>query len=224
MKQRIKTLLKRIPFIKWGGVKYIKLRDKWHPVRGNNNIVSTHGDLRGLKKTIFGDDNTVEIKDSILVDCTVRIRGNGNHLLIEDGCTIIGCSFWLEGNYNTIVIGKNTTMTERCHFNAQEHNTRIIVGEDCMFSNTIIVRTSDSHPIYNSDGERINPACDVVIGNHVWVAPSSVIMKGAQIGDGCIIGSHSMVNKEVPEKSLAVGMPAKVVKTGIIWTRENILN
>ena len=114
-------------------------------------------------------------------------------------------------------------MTMRCHFNAQEHDTKIIVGEDCMFSNTIIVRTSDSHPIYDKEGNRINPAKDIIIGKHVWIAPSSVIMKGANIGDGCIIGSHSMVNKNVPSNSLSVGMPSKVVKEGVVWTRKNVI-
>ena len=182
------------------------------------------GNIIGLKKNIIGDNNLVEINNSTVRNSTIKIRGNGNHLVIEEGCTIgKGCSFWLEGNNNTIIIGKKTTMTMRCHFNAQEHDTKIIVGEDCMFSNTIIVRTSDSHPIYDKEGNRINPAKDIIIGKHVWIAPSSVIMKGANIGDGCIIGSHSMVNKNVPSNSLSVGMPSKVVKEGVVWTRKNVI-
>jgi len=207
-----------------GGAKILALRDYFRPVRGNNNKLFLKGNIVKLKKSIQGNNNVVEIKGSTLIECTVRIRGNGNHLLIEEGCTIgKGCSFWLEGNNNEIVIGKKTTMTHRCHFNAQEHDTKILVGEDCMLSNTIVVRTSDSHPIYNNEGERINQARDVIIGKHVWIAPSSVIMKGSVIGDGCIIGSHSMVNKQINAYSLAVGMPAKVVKENVTWTRENVL-
>lgn len=178
-----------------------------------------------MRKSIIGNNNTVEIGNTTaIIDCTIRIRGTGNKLVIEEGCSIgKECSFWLEGNNNTIVIGKRTTMTLRCHFNAQEHDTKIIIGDDCMFSNTIIVRTSDSHPIYDDNGKRINPAKDVVIGNHVWIAPSSVIMKGATIGDGCIIGSHTMVNKVLPNSCLAVGMPAKIVKENVRWTREDII-
>lgn len=176
-------------------------------------------------KTIHGNDNEVQINNSTLIRTVIRIRGNGNRLIIQDGC-IIGkqCSFWLEGNNNTIIVGKKTTMTQKCHFNAQEHETSIIVGDDCMFSNTIVVRTSDSHPIYDSEGKRLNPAKDVIIGNHVWIAPSSVIMKGAEISDGCVVGSHSMVNKAIPKNCLVVGMPARVVKENIHWTREDIIN
>ena len=130
----------------------------------------------------------------------------------------------MEGNNITITIGSGTTFTLLCHFNAQENGARIDVGEDCMFSNKIIVRTSDSHPIYDmSSGKRINSPKPVVIGKHVWIAPDSKIMKGAIIGDGCIIGSNTMVSKHIPENSLAVGMPAKVVKEGIKWTREDII-
>lgn len=220
IKMFVKQLLRLM-----GGRKIKGLFNSLHPIKGKNNKVLVHGNVLGLKKSIIGNDNVVDIKDSIIRDCSIRIRGNRNKLLIEEGCNIgKGCSFWLEGNNNAIIIGRNTTMTLRCHFNAQEQNTKIIVGDDCMFSNTIIVRTSDSHPIYNEEGSRINPANDIIIGNHVWIAPSSVIMKGAEIGNGCVVGSHSMVNKSFPENSLIVGMPAHIAKEKIRWTRENIIN
>ena len=91
-----------------------------------------------------------------------------------------------------------------------------------MFSNTIIIRTSDSHPIYNNQGIRINPAKSIHVGDHVWIAPNSKIMKGVTIGNGSIIGSDTIVTKDIPDNVLAVGHPAKVVKTDIRWTREAI--
>lgn len=90
-----------------------------------------------------------------------------------------------------------------------------------MLSNHIIIRTSDSHSIYDLGTQiRLNSAMPIVIGNHVWIAPHSIIMKGAKIFDNAIIGSNTMVNKEVPVASLIVGMPMKVVKQNIHWTRE----
>ena len=220
----LKSFAKKHSLVYRGGVIINKLRAIVWPVRGKDNKISIKGNVIKLKKSIEGNDNVVEIKGSTLIEPVIQIRGNCNRLVIEEGCYLgKGCSFQLEGNNNSIVIGKKTTMTLRCHFNAQEHNTKILVGEDCMFSNTIIVRTSDSHPIYNVQGERINPAKDVIIGKHVWIAPNSVIMKGAVIGDGCIVGSSSMVNKQIPESSLAVGTPAKVVKENVSWTREDVL-
>lgn len=112
-------------------------------------------------------------------------------------------------------------MTMRVHLNCQENSRRIIIGEDCMLSNNIIIRTSDSHPIYDRNTKcRINPPKDVKIDNHVWIAPNSKIMKGAVIGEGAIIGSDTTVTKKVEPFSLVVGRPQKVVKTDVCWTRE----
>lgn len=177
-------------------------------------------------KDICGSNNLISIGAKCKLSNPVfHIYGNNNVITVHDGCTIgKGCSFWMEGNNIRISIGENSTFVQFIHFNAQEDGTKIDVGEDCMFSNHIIVRTSDSHPIYDIESqERINSAKDVVIGNHVWIAPDSKIMKGALIGPGCVIGSNSIVTKEIPAHTLAVGAPAKVVKQSIRWTREGII-
>lgn len=134
-----------------------------------------------------------------------------------------GCSFWMEGDDLTIEIGDGTSITRDVHFCAQENRTSIMIGKDNMFSNNIIVRTSDSHPMVDiNTGNRINPPKNVKTGNHVWIAPNSKIMKGATIGDGTIIGSNSIVTKSVPSHCLAVGMPVKVVKEYVTWTRDTL--
>ena len=133
------------------------------------------------------------------------------------------CSFWMEGNNITVIIGDYTTFTHTVHFCVQEDNMRVDVGSDCMFSNHVTIRTSDAHPIYDTMGNRTNLPQPVAIGEHVWVAPDSKILKGANIGDGAVIGSDTMVtNQVIPPFSLAVGHPARVVKHDIRWTRESL--
>ena len=53
----------------------------------------------------------------------------------------------------------------------------------------------------------------VIIEDNVWIGQSVSILKGVKIGFGSIIGSNSVVTKEIPPHSIAVGIPAKVVKT-----------
>ena len=174
---------------------------------------------------VTGKNNRISIgKDTLLKDAAFSIRGNDNQIIIDENCTIgQKCSFWIEGNGSVIHIGKQSTFTQIVHFCAQENDVSIVVGMDCMFSNNIIVRTSDSHPIYSMrDGKRINPAKDVAIGNHVWIAPNVKVMKGVDIGSGTIIGSDTIVTKSIPENVLAVGHPARVVKEKIKWTREQL--
>lgn len=98
------------------------------------------------------------------------------------------------------------------------------MGYDCMLSNHIIVRTSDSHPIFDTvTNERINKPLPIHIGNHVWIAPNSKIMKGAIIADGCIIGSDTTVSKPFKtNNTLIVGRPARAIKQNVLWTREQL--
>ena len=178
-----------------------------------------------LKKDIEGKDHSVLVSEGcFLEDAVIRIRGERNSLVFGEKCMVgPGCSFWMEGNDISVVVGAGTTFTRNVQINAQEDGSHIEIGEDCMFSNHIIVRTSDSHPIYSLEtGARLNPPQDVKIGDHVWIAPDVKIMKGACIGSGSVIGSNTMVSGEVPENVLAVGYPAKVVKEKIRWSREEL--
>lgn len=52
----------------------------------------------------------------------------------------------------------------------------------------------------------------VKIGKRCWLGEGVIVMPGVTIGDGCIIGAHSIVNKDIPANSIAVGSPAKVIK------------
>ena len=226
MKKLFKHILDALPpHSRWLLLRRIRaLRNSLFPVQGKDNRISLHGNIVRLKKSIVGNANEVVIEGATVMDSSIRIRGNNNRLVIESGCIIgKGCSFWLEGNGLSISVGENTTCTHDVHFCAQEDGSAITVGKDNMFSNNIIVRTSDSHPIYSiQDGTRINPPKNVVMGNHIWVAPNSKIMKGAVIEDDVIVGSNTMVSGTVPSHSLVVGIPAKVVKENVTWTREEL--
>lgn len=186
-------------------------------------LIENHG-LARLHKDVIGANNIVRIgKESTLYDTKILIHGNNNKIEFGEN-VFVGpdCSFWIEGNNCEIYIGNKTSFTMGVHFCVQEDGMSIKTGGDCMFSNSIIVRTSDSHPIYNDLKQRINNAKSVMIGNHVWIAPNSKVMKGVTIGDDAIIGSDTIVTKDVPAASCAVGHPARVVKSNIEWTREHV--
>lgn len=53
----------------------------------------------------------------------------------------------------------------------------------------------------------------VKIGNNVWLGESCTILKGVTIGNNCIIGLGSVITKDIPDNSVAVGIPAKVICT-----------
>lgn len=214
----LKNRIKRSYFL-WSF--YQKISSLIKTERGGK--IDNRGCIR-IRKDIRGQNNIISVGvGSRIHNAQIVISGDNNRLVIGEKC-IIGpdCSFRLEGNNITISIGNESTFTRNCNFTAQENNMSIEVGLDCMFSNSIIVRTSDSHPIYNIAGERINPPCSVKIGNHVWIAPQTTIMKGVSIGDNVIVGSMSLVTKDIESNSLCVGQPARIIKKDIRWTREEL--
>lgn len=178
-----------------------------------------------LRKIILGKNNNVILERGTKINALkLLIKGNNNNVMIGNDCFFgTGCSIWIEGNDCTVKIGDKSTFVYGVHLCVQENGCEIVIGEDCMFSNTIVVRTSDSHPIYDmTTNARINSAASVLIGDHVWIAPNTKIFKGVKIGTGAIIGSDTLVTHDIPENTLAVGHPAKVVKEKVKWTRENL--
>lgn len=202
---------------------FSKLKKDWLKFQHRHDVlILSNSPYLTVNKDVIGGDNLIEIKEASTGSLKIRIRGFNNRIIIGSNCYFgPECSLWIEGNNSSISIGRNTTMTMRIHINCQENSRKIVIDEDCMFSNNIIIRTSDSHPIYDRNTKfRINPPKDIIIGKHVWIAPNSKIMKGAVIGEGAIVGSDTTVTKTVEPFSLVVGRPQKVVKTDVCWTRE----
>ncbi len=95
----------------------------------------------------------------------------------------------------------------------------LVVGEDCLFSGNIEIRTSDHHSIVDlASGEQVNHPADVVIGRHVWIAPSVMIQKGVTIGDGSIIGTGAVVTSHIPHAESWAGVPARRISSQVSWT------
>ena len=62
-------------------------------------------------------------------------------------------------------------------------------------------------PFYTDCGKNIH------LGKNVWVGSNSTILSGVTIGDNAVIGAGSVVTKDIPENMIAVGSPAKVVRS-----------
>jgi len=192
-----------------------------HPICGRNNKINNRGTLLKCKFSIIGHNNQITIASGcVLKNVEFHIRGNNHIIDIDESCRIIEkTSLWCEGENNSIIIGAETSIYS-AHICVQEKNNIVSIGGDCMLSNNILIRTSDSHPIYdNATGKRINEASSVFINAHVWICAKASIMKGVTIGQGSVIGYGTLVTKNVPPEVLFVGIPGKVVKQNIYWDR-----
>ena len=101
--------------------------------------------------------------------------------------------------------------------------TSVIMGDNCLGSANIEIRSGDSHSIFNYQNERINRSRDIEIGKHVWIGQGVFILKGSRIPDNCVVGASSVITKEFSDNNCIIaGNPAKVVKREIIWDGNRI--
>lgn len=117
-----------------------------------------------------------------------------------------------------LIIGDNIQMNDFVHICALD---RVEIGDGCLFASHVYI-SDNSHGRYegrdmDSDPEiapdhREYITAPVKIGKNVWLGEGVIVLPGVTIGDGCVIGAHSVVNKDIPAASIAVGSPAKVVK------------
>lgn len=116
---------------------------------------------------------------------------------------------------------------------------RITLGSHVMTSWNVLVQDFDPHPIspnarlqqvesmvdsftpsygaHTKDAPRVHfdfPAAEILIGNNVWIGANATILKGVQIGDGCIVAAGAVVTKgDYPANSILAGNPAKIIQT-----------
>ena len=81
-----------------------------------------------------------------------------------------------------------------------------------MFGPFVSIFAATHETEVQSRREAIEYAREVKIGDDCWIGGHVTILPGVTIGQGCTIGSNSIVTKDVPEWSVAMGSPAKVVK------------
>lgn len=89
---------------------------------------------------------------------------------------------------------------------------RIVIGDDVLLGPDILItaasyRFNDGGPVT----EQAMDEADVMIGNDVWLGARVIVLPGARIGDGAIVGAGSVVRGEIPPYGVAVGIPARVV-------------
>lgn len=87
------------------------------------------------------------------------------------------------------------------------------IGDFCTISVGVHIYTHDNVKQTLTSGIHPIERTPVKIGSNVYLAPNAIITKGVTIGNFSVIGAHSFVNKDVPDNSIVMGQPAKVVGT-----------
>lgn len=108
------------------------------------------------------------------------------------------CDFEAHGN-GVLEIGEGTYFNRYCMISAHE---RVAIGKHCMFGPGVkIFDNNHKHTPETGVSGQLNTA-PIFIGNNSWIASDAIILKGARIGNNCVIGAGCIVRGKVPDGSV----------------------
>ncbi|MES2662041.1 MAG: acyltransferase [Pseudomonadota bacterium] len=160
--------------------------------------------LRGF---VFGLSNCQPIFPK-----TIRVGKNvessSRYLKVGSNVTIGSyCSF---GGLGQIILADRVVLNRNVHIDANqliEIGEGSLIGPDCYFV--------DSNHVMPTDGPLISGhivSKPIKIGKNVWIGRGVTILAGVEIGDYAVIGAGALVNKKIPSKTKAVGVPVKILE------------
>ena len=128
----------------------------------------------------------------------------GDGSSIYDSCIIMG----------DVVIGENVWVGPFTLLDGA--NGKIIIGNNCNISTGVQIYTHDSAMHVVSQGKVPFQKGDVYVGDNTYIGSMSIIVHSIKIGNNCIVGANSFVNKDIPDNYVAFGTPVKLVGKVII--------
>lgn len=201
---------------------------------GKNSLIGEHC------KLFIADESSVEIGECssigrrTTIGCRVRSEFYiGDNTVLEENATIAlshNSEFSCKGN-NVIretakinchrkayvIIKEQATINSNIYLTAEASN--IEIGEDAMLSRYIKMNTGTHKLMDLNTGKDITNYKPIIIGDHVWVGMGAILLSGADVKKGSVVGAGALVNKTIPEKSVCVGNPARIVRENVEWAR-----
>ena len=118
----------------------------------------------------------------------------------------------------TLHIGNNVVIGDYAHIAA---HYSVTIGDNVLIASRVYI-SDTSHGAYTDSVDCTSPEIfpnnrpiickEVEIGNNVWIGENVCILPGVHIGKGCVIGANTTVTKSIPEYSIVVGTPGKIIK------------
>jgi acetyltransferase-like isoleucine patch superfamily enzyme len=145
------------------------------------------------------------------------IRLGGEHRIAVGSDVFVGAGAWLQvlpgpGGEGRIEIGDGTSLAGGCVLSSA---ASVRLGPRVLFARNVYVA---DHRHAFADGTRavldqgIEQVAEVTIGEGAWLGENVVVGPGVTIGRGAVIGANAVVLADVPERAVAVGAPARVVR------------
>lgn len=124
--------------------------------------------------------------------------GKGKNITIYDTCTVVG----------EVDVGENTWIGP---YTSLDGNGGLKIGKYCSISSHVNIVSHDTVLWALSGGKHTHEYAPIKIGDCCFIGTGATITKGVSIGNHCLIGAGAVVIKNIPDNSIAVGIPAKLV-------------
>lgn len=112
----------------------------------------------------------------------------------------------------SLSVGENTYIGNNCHItitNSVRIGSDILIASCCYISDNLHEYRDPTKPIKN---QPLIVAGEVEIGDGSWIGENACIFGDVSVGQHCILGANSVLTKSIPDYSIAVGAPARVIK------------
>jgi acetyltransferase-like isoleucine patch superfamily enzyme len=137
----------------------------------------------------------------------------GGPVAFGDGVHVHRDSIIETGQGGGVFIGAHTHIQPRCQFSAYKGSIRI--GRDVQIAPYCSFYPYDhgTDPGELISKQPVRSKGDIMIDDDAWLGVGVCVLDGARIGKGAVIGANSVVTSDIPDYSIAVGVPARVVKS-----------
>lgn len=144
---------------------------------------------------------------------------DGGRVVVGSNCVLRGRV--VVGDGCAVTIGDGTVFNRSCFVRAWER-TSVTIGAGCLFSD-VTVETSDLHSVIDVEsGIRLNPAKNVAVADRCWVGSGALLLGGCVLSTDTVVGAKAVVTSQFPPNTVVAGVPARVVKEGVRWSRERL--
>ncbi|HVZ61689.1 MAG TPA: acyltransferase [Terriglobales bacterium] len=147
------------------------------------------------------------------------LRVSGESRIALGDRVFIGPGSWLQASEEKappgvkITIGSGTSIVGDCVISAVQSvclEENVLLARNVYISDHIHKYTDTSCPILEQGVDKVKP---VLIRRGAWLGQNVVICPGVTVGAGAVVGANSVVNSDIPDYCIAVGSPARVVKS-----------
>jgi acetyltransferase-like isoleucine patch superfamily enzyme len=110
-----------------------------------------------------------------------------------------------------VSIGAKTVLGQECTISAYQH---VAIGRECVIADRVMLIDFDHGAAEVERPIRLQGIYkrDVRVGHNVWIGYGACILRGVTVGDNAIIGTSSVVTKDVPANAVVAGIPARVIR------------